>query len=290
MYLLGLGNGFDFIRVSSKGKASSNSFCQFVSGRNREARLQVAFSREASRHAPARTVFTTNTSTLHQAARWRASSIGRRSSSPCTLPSACGTPISARSWAIRGPTRKCSSGCSSWREDRPGAHPYSQGAERLHACSARPIVPWCTAALELLVRGVSDVESIDRTWMITLQSDMGPFGMMDRMGLGVVHHVAKLMGETTPNTQALSTPATSTSTSSRRTSWGLRAARASTATRILPSPSPGSSKSLAEPVASDAAEISPSAWATRCLRPIQLHPRVHLDRSRQPTWELRPLP
>ena len=65
------------------------------------------------------------------------------------------------------------------------------------------LVPWCTAALELLVRDVSDFESIDRTWMITLQSGMGPFGMMDRMGLGVVYHVAKLIGETTPNTQAL---------------------------------------------------------------------------------------
>ena len=65
------------------------------------------------------------------------------------------------------------------------------------------LVPWCTAALELLVGGVSDFESIDRTWMITLQTGMGPFGMMDRMGLGVVYHVAKLLGETTSNTQAL---------------------------------------------------------------------------------------
>jgi NADH dehydrogenase FAD-containing subunit len=65
------------------------------------------------------------------------------------------------------------------------------------------LVPWCTAALELLVRGVSDFQSIDRTWMITLQSGMGPFGMIDRMGLGVVYHVAKLIGDTTPNPQAL---------------------------------------------------------------------------------------
>jgi 3-hydroxyacyl-CoA dehydrogenase len=50
---------------------------------------------------------------------------------------------------------------------------------------------------------VSDFQSIDRTWMITLQTGMGPCGMMDRMGLGVVYHVAKLIGETTPNTQAL---------------------------------------------------------------------------------------
>ena len=56
------------------------------------------------------------------------------------------------------------------------------------------LVPWCTAALDLQVRGVSDFESIDRTWMITLQTGLGPFGMMDRMGLGVVHHVATLLG------------------------------------------------------------------------------------------------
>jgi 3-hydroxyacyl-CoA dehydrogenase len=65
------------------------------------------------------------------------------------------------------------------------------------------LVPWCTAALDLLVRDVTDFESIDRTWMITMQSDMGPCGMMDRMGLGVVQHVAKLVGETTSSIEAI---------------------------------------------------------------------------------------
>jgi 3-hydroxybutyryl-CoA dehydrogenase len=64
------------------------------------------------------------------------------------------------------------------------------------------LVPWCTAALDLLVRGVSDFESIDRTWMITLQTGMGPCGMMDRMGLGVVHHVATLIDEANANSEA----------------------------------------------------------------------------------------
>jgi 3-hydroxyacyl-CoA dehydrogenase len=41
---------------------------------------------------------------------------------------------------------------------------------------------------------VSDFRSIDRTWMVTLQTSLGPFGMMDRMGLGVVHHVATSIG------------------------------------------------------------------------------------------------
>jgi len=53
--------------------------------------IKESFWREASRHAPARTVFTTNTSTCRRA-RWRASSTGRRSFSPSTSPSACGTP------------------------------------------------------------------------------------------------------------------------------------------------------------------------------------------------------
>lgn len=65
---------------------------------------------------------------------------GPGSSSPCTSPSACGSPTSARSRAIR---------------------------------------------------------------MITLQAGMGPFGMMDRMGLNVVYHVAKLIGASGPNAQAL---------------------------------------------------------------------------------------
>ena len=104
------------------------------------------------------------------------------------------------------------------------------------------LVPWCTAALELLVRGVSDVQSIDRTWMITLRSGMGPFGMMDRMGLGVVHHVASCSARPPRTPRRSSPPATSTSTSSRRATSASRAARASTAIRIRPSTSRASSE------------------------------------------------
>jgi 3-hydroxyacyl-CoA dehydrogenase len=60
------------------------------------------------------------------------------------------------------------------------------------------LVPWCMAAVGLLVREVSDVQSVDRTWMIALRAGIGPFGMMDRMGLNVVYHVAKLIGENDP--------------------------------------------------------------------------------------------
>jgi 3-hydroxyacyl-CoA dehydrogenase len=163
--------------------------------------IKESFWREASRHAPERTVFTTNTSTLAPSALvafvdrpqkflalhfaigvWDAN-IGEVMGHPGTDPDVFERLLTfaAEIGLVPIPIRKEQSG-------------YIVNSL---------LVPWCTAALDLLVRGVSDVQSIDRTWMITLQSAIGPFGMMDRMGLGVVHHVAALLGETPGNTGAL---------------------------------------------------------------------------------------
>ena len=65
------------------------------------------------------------------------------------------------------------------------------------------LVPWCTAALELLVRGVSDFESIDRTSMITLQTGMGPFRHDGSYGPRCGVPRREVDWRTTPNTQAL---------------------------------------------------------------------------------------
>ena len=163
--------------------------------------IKESFWRDASRHAPAHTVFTTNTSTLtpsalagfvdrpqkflalHFAIGVWDSNIGEVMGHPGTDPTVFETLLkfAAEIGLVPIPIRKEQSG-------------YIINSL---------LVPWCTAALDLLVRGVSDYESIDRTWMITMQSSMGPCGMMDRMGLGIVYHVAKLIGETTPNTRAL---------------------------------------------------------------------------------------
>jgi 3-hydroxybutyryl-CoA dehydrogenase len=110
-------------------------------------------------------------------------------------------PTSARSWATPGPTRPCSSASLAFAVEI-GLVPIPIRKEQNGYIINSLLVPWCTAALDLLVRGVSDYESIDRTWMITMQADMGPCGMMDRMGLGVVHHVAKLLGEADPRALA----------------------------------------------------------------------------------------
>ena len=191
--------------------------------------IKESFWRDASRHAPERTVFTTNTSTLapsslvgfvdrpakflalHFAIGVWDSNIGEVMGHPGTDPAVFELVLTFA--------------------DEIGLVPIPILKEQSGYIINSLLVPWCTAALDLLVRGVSDVQSIDRTWMITLQSGMGPCGMMDRMGLGVVHHVAKLIGETTPNTQALESARYLDEQFIQKGHLGSRVARASTATQ-----------------------------------------------------------
>ena len=163
--------------------------------------IKEAFWREASEHAPERTVFTTNTSTLAPS-----SLVGfvDRPKSFLALHFAIGVWDSNIGEVMGHPGTDPAvfEGVLTFAEEI-GLVPVPIHKEQNGYIINSLLVPWCTAALDLLVRDVSDFQSIDRTWMITLQSGMGPCGMMDRMGLGVVHHVAKLIGETTSNTQAL---------------------------------------------------------------------------------------
>lgn len=56
------------------------------------------------------------------------------------------------------------------------------------------LVPLLSAAGNLLVNGVSDVESIDKTWMITAGAAMGPFGVMDTIGMQTMYNIDMLWG------------------------------------------------------------------------------------------------
>ena len=163
--------------------------------------IKESFWREVSKHAPERTVFTTNTSTLVPSVLAR---FVDRPQKFLALHFAIGV-WDSNIGEVMGHAGTDTAVFESLLKfaEEIGLVPIPIRKEQSGYIINSLLVPWCTAALELLVRGVSDFESIDRTWMITLQSGMGPFGMMDRMGLGVVYHVAKLIGETTPNTQAL---------------------------------------------------------------------------------------
>jgi 3-hydroxybutyryl-CoA dehydrogenase len=163
--------------------------------------IKESFWREASKLAPARTVFTTNSSTLPPSALAR---FVDRPQKFLALHFAIGVWDSNLGEVMghAGTEPAVFERVLAFAADI-GLVPIPIRKEQSGYIVNSLIVPWCFAAVDLLVRGVSDVESIDRTWMVALQTDMGPFGMMDRMGLGVVHHVAKLIGESAANPQAL---------------------------------------------------------------------------------------
>lgn len=47
------------------------------------------------------------------------------------------------------------------------------------------------AAGKLLTRGVATVEDIDRSWMVNFHMGIGPFGILDQIGLDTAWHVTK---------------------------------------------------------------------------------------------------
>ena len=57
------------------------------------------------------------------------------------------------------------------------------------------LVPLLDAAGDLLYRGVSDAESIDKTWMISTGAKIGPFGIMDTVGMETMYNIGMLWGE-----------------------------------------------------------------------------------------------
>ena len=57
------------------------------------------------------------------------------------------------------------------------------------------LVPLLAAAGDLLVNGVSDYASIDKTWMIGVGVPMGPCALLDLVGIDLAHDVFKYRGE-----------------------------------------------------------------------------------------------
>ena len=55
--------------------------------------------------------------------------------------------------------------------------------------------PLLSAAGNLLVNEVADFETIDKTWMITSGTKMGPCAIMDMVGLETIYNIEKLWGE-----------------------------------------------------------------------------------------------
>jgi len=56
------------------------------------------------------------------------------------------------------------------------------------------LVPLLSAGQNLFFNGVSDFESIDKTWMISTGAKIGPFGIIDMIGMNTVYNIALMNG------------------------------------------------------------------------------------------------
>lgn len=60
------------------------------------------------------------------------------------------------------------------------------------------LVPLLTAAQTLWVNDIATVETIDKTWMIILEAPLGPFGILDIVGLKTAYNIANAHGSKNP--------------------------------------------------------------------------------------------
>lgn len=59
------------------------------------------------------------------------------------------------------------------------------------------LVPLLNAATNLLTKGVSDVETIDKTWMVATGAPVGPFGILDVVGITTAYNINKMAADAT---------------------------------------------------------------------------------------------
>ena len=57
------------------------------------------------------------------------------------------------------------------------------------------LIPWLRASVDLLVNEVSDIESIDKAWMIGTNAPIGPLAILDMIGMQTTYNVDILWGE-----------------------------------------------------------------------------------------------
>jgi len=65
------------------------------------------------------------------------------------------------------------------------------------------LVPLLTIGQHLYFSGVSDYESIDKTWMISTGAKYGPFGIIDMIGMQTVYNIALMNGQKTNNKEMI---------------------------------------------------------------------------------------
>jgi len=69
------------------------------------------------------------------------------------------------------------------------------------------LVPLLNAATNLLVNEVADVQTIDKTWMIATGAPMGPFGILDVVGITTAYNINMMQAQATKDPLKIKTVA-----------------------------------------------------------------------------------
>lgn len=59
------------------------------------------------------------------------------------------------------------------------------------------LAPFIDAGLQLLAKEVADPHTIDKTWMIVTGAPVGPFGILDTIGINTAYNITKMTAERT---------------------------------------------------------------------------------------------
>ena len=59
------------------------------------------------------------------------------------------------------------------------------------------LAPFIDAGLQLLAKEVADPHTIDKTWMIVTGAPVGPFGILDTIGINTAYNITKMSAERT---------------------------------------------------------------------------------------------
>ncbi len=65
------------------------------------------------------------------------------------------------------------------------------------------LVPLLSAAQQLLIREVSDVETIDKTWMVATGAPLGPFAILDVVGINTAFNIVSARAAATGDQEAI---------------------------------------------------------------------------------------
>ncbi|MFZ4860837.1 3-hydroxyacyl-CoA dehydrogenase [Sphingobacterium sp. Mn56C] len=59
------------------------------------------------------------------------------------------------------------------------------------------LVPLLSAAMELWAKGVADIETIDKTWKVATGAPVGPFAILDVVGITTAYNINKIAADAT---------------------------------------------------------------------------------------------